>query len=161
MRYNHPIQLIDGVEIRNLKISTTVDQAITGVFKAVLAENSSDVVDIQVCSNGTDWFSLRGYKAENTDTEAVNRVHIYHGLSPDGTKLQFRVLKAGRLAEEEYASLSISSSASGVITIDLSEGFKGKIDNIVSAIEDKVDKIDGKGLSTNDFTDAFYAKFTI
>jgi hypothetical protein len=96
MRYNHPIQLVDGVEIRNLKISTTVDQAITGVFKAVLAENSSDIADIQVCSNGVDWFSLRGYKAENLATEAEGRVPIYEGLSPDGKKLQFRVLKAGK-----------------------------------------------------------------
>ena len=157
MKYNHPIHLVEGVEIRNLKISTTVDQAITGVFKAVLAENSSDVVDIQVCSNGVDWFSLRGYKAENLATEAEGRVPIYEGLSPDGKKLQFRVLKAGKLAEEEYPALSISNT-SGVISIDLSTGFKGKIDNIVSAIEDKVDKVDGKGLSTNDFTDAFYAK---
>lgn len=157
MRYNHPIQLVDGVEIRNLKISTTVDQAITGVFKAILAENSSDVVDIQVCSNGVDWFSLRGYKSENLATEAEGRVPIYEGLSPDGKKLQFRVLKAGKGAEEEYSALSISNT-SGIVSIDLSSGFKGKIDNIVSAIEDKVDKIEGKGLSTNDFTDAFYAK---
>ena len=157
MRYNHGIELVDGVEIRNLKISTTVDQAITGVFKAVLAENSSDIADIQVCSNGTDWFSLRGYKAENLATEAEGRVPIYEGLSPDGKKLQFRVLKPGKLAEEEYPALSISNT-SGVISIDLSSGFKGKIDNIVSDIEDKVDKIDGKGLSTKDFTDAFYAK---
>lgn len=157
MRYNHPIQLVDGVEIRNLKISTTVDQAITGVFKAVLDENSSDVVDIQVCSNGVDWFSLRGYKAENLATEAEGRVPIYEGLSPDGKKLQFRVLKPGKLTEEEYPALSISNT-SGVISIDLSSGFKGKIDDIVSAIEDKVDKVDGKGLSTNDFTDAFYDK---
>ncbi|MDD2192397.1 MAG: hypothetical protein PHO12_07630, partial [Bacteroidales bacterium] len=158
MRYNHPIQLVDGVEIRNLKISTTVDQVITGVFRAVLAENSSDIADIQVCSNGVDWFSLRGYKAENTTTEGEGRVSVYHGLSADGKKLQFRVLKAGKSAEEEYSALSISSNASGIISIDLSEGFKGKIDTIVSDIEDKVDKIEGKGLSTNDFTDAFYAK---
>ena len=157
MRYNHPIQLVDGVEIRNFKISTTVDQVLTGVFKAVLAENSSDIADIQVCSNGTDWFSLRGYKAENLASEAEGRVPIYEGLSPDGKKLQFRVLKAGKSIDEEYPSLSISNT-SGIISIDLSSTFKGKIDDIVSAIEDKVDKVDGKGLSTNDFTDAFYAK---
>ena len=157
MRYTHPIHLIDGIEVRNLKISTTVDQAITGVFKAVLDENSSDVVDIQVCSNGVDWFSLRGYKAENLASEAEGWVPIYEGFSPDGKKLQFRVLKAGKLAEEEYPALSISNT-SGVISIDLSTGFKGKIDTIVSTIEDKVDKVDGKGLSTNDFSDALYDK---
>ena len=40
-----------------------------------------------------DWFSLRGYKAENLASEAEGRVPIYEGLSPDGKKLQFRVLK--------------------------------------------------------------------
>ncbi|MCH5988362.1 hypothetical protein MMA86_25235, partial [Salmonella enterica] len=68
MKYNHHIRLIDGAKIKNFKIGTheELDQVMTGVWKAVAEENSGDIVDIQVCSNGTDWFSLRGYKAQNT-----------------------------------------------------------------------------------------------
>lgn len=55
-------------------------------------------------------------------------------------------------------------SSSGNIAISLSSGYtipkESRLSDIETSLGGKVDKIDGKGLSTNDFTDAFKTKLT-
>lgn len=159
-QFNENIILKSGAYVKNLKISTEVDaeSIIAGVFKAVTDGN--DITDIQVCSNGIDWFSLRGYKAENMASEADGRVPIYEGLTADGKKFQFRVLKAGQEIGESSPSLSISQS-SGVITIDLGAGTKEELAKIKNKVEKefKTGSItDYKVLSDNNFSDALKAR---
>lgn len=162
MEYYSNIVLKGGKEIRNLKISSLVDADILGVIRTVFNTGATEVKDIECCYDGTNWFSLRGYKAQNTYEEIGGNIPILEGLSSDGKSYKFRVLKAGGEAGSE--ALTITNSG-GIITIDLSNGFKDRIDDIEEVISSKVDKELKTGsqsvykvLSDNNFTDLLLAK---
>ena len=163
-KYNNII-LKGGTEIRNLKISRFLDADILGVLKTIYNEGLDEVLDIQCCYDGTNWFSLRGYKAQNTYEEIEGTIiPILDGLSSDGKSYKFRVLKAG--GESGSEALTISNSG-GIITIDLSDSFKDRIDDIEDVLSGKVDKelktdslSDYKVLSDNNFTDFLLAKLS-
>ena len=123
-KYNSVI-LKGGTEVRNLKIGDA-DVDILGVLRTIYNAGNDEVLDIECCYDGTHWFSLRGYKAQNTYEETGSLISILDGLSTDGKTYKFRVLKAGGEAGSE--DLTISNSG-GVITIDLSGSFKDRIDD--------------------------------
>ena len=161
-KYNSVI-LKGGTEVRNLKIGDA-DVDILGVLRTIYNAGNDEVLDIECCYDGTHWFSLRGYKAQNTYEETGSLISILDGLSTDGKTYKFRVLKAGGEAGSE--DLTISNSG-GVITIDLSSSFKDRIDDIEDALSGKVDKELKTGsqsaykvLSDNNFTDYLLAKLS-
>ena len=163
-KFNDNIILQGGAEFRNLKITSTVDADIIGVIRSIFNSGGTEVTDIECCADGTNWFSLRGYKTQNTYEEVGGNIPILDGLSSDGKSYKFRVLKAGGEAGSEYISITNNN---GIITIDLSNGFKDRIDDIETALLGKVSNEFKTGsesiykvLSDNNFTDLLLAKLS-
>ena len=150
-QFHENIELKSGAYVKNLMASTSVDADIMGVIKNVLNDQQTTVEDVQFY-DGASWVSLRGYKSTNTTPEEDGLVKLLEGL--EGNSYKFRVLKAGKSAEE---FMNITQS-NGVITIDLNEAFKTRIATIETALGNRVVKVEGKDLSSNDFTTALKHK---
>lgn len=61
-----------------------------------------------------------------------------------------------RLNENKPDKSDISIDVDGALSLESANPVQNKV--VAEALEDKVDKVEGKGLSTNDFTNAYKAK---
>lgn len=138
--------LKSGSSIENLKGSTAGDPII-GVIKYVIASN-----DYQFY-NGTKWVSMSGFKSANKNADTADTFGVLEGLSTDGATYEFRSIKKG-------SSKITMTNSGGVITIDLGTVAISDITSLQDALDDKVDKVTGKGLSTEDFTTSFKDKLS-
>lgn len=139
-------ELKSGATILNMRAAIDAGAAITAVMKYVSASN-----DYQFY-NGTKWVSMSGFKSANkVIPDTADTFGVLEGLSTDGTTYEFRSIKAGS------SKISISK-AGGIITLDLGTVPISAISGLQAALDNKVDKVAGKGLSTEDLTTALKDK---
>lgn len=85
------------------------------------------------------------------------------------TNFSLYVVKSNKTAQEIGAGSGSSDNTSGIQSVsdefEVNDGIlyvrkipQSKVDGLLKALEGKVDKVEGKGLSTNDFSDELKAK---
>lgn len=141
------VSLKSGSQIINLRAGIDSGAALTAVMKYVSASN-----DYQFY-NGTKWVSMSGFKSENKNADTADTFGVLNGLSTDGTTYEFRSIKKGS------SKITLTQSG-GIITIDLGTVAISDITGLQDALDNKVDKVAGKGLSTEDFTTSLKDKLT-
>lgn len=139
--------LRSGSSIENLKGAIDAGDAIIGVIKYVTASS-----DYQFY-NGTKWVSMSGFKSANKNDDTTDTFGVLEGLSTDGATYEFRSIKKG-------SSKITMTNSDGIITIDLGTVAISDITDLQDALDNKVDKVAGKGLSTEDFTPSLKDKLS-
>ena len=139
--------LKSGSQIQNLKGGIDTGDAIIGVIKYVSASK-----DYQFY-NGTIWVSMSGFTSKNKNVDTADTFGVLEGLSTDGASYEFRSIKKG-------SSKITMTNSGGVITIDLGTVAISDITDLQDALDDKVSKVTGKGLSTEDFTTSLKDKLS-
>ena len=139
--------LKSGSQIQNLKGGIDTGDAIIGVIKYVSASK-----DYQFY-NGTIWVSMSGFTSKNKNVDTADTFGVLEGLSTDGASYEFRSIKKG-------SSKITMTNTGGIITIDLGTVAISDITDLQDALDDKVSKVTGKGLSTEDFTTSLKDKLS-
>lgn len=145
--FSEDVIMKSGSSIENLKGAIDAGDAIIAVMKYVSANND------YVFYNGTKWVSMSGFKSANKNADTADTFGVLEGLSVDGATYEFRSIKKG-------SSKITMTNSGGIITIDLGTVAISDITGLQDALDNKVDKVVGKGLSTEDFTTSLKDKLS-
>ena len=128
--------IAEGAEVNVVKSVKDTDFALSAEGQLQLKDNITTAVN--AVANKVD---KEEGKSLVSDTEIAKLLTVQENAEPNYVKsvdAQFEVNAEGQLSLKELA--------------------QDKITGLIAALEGKVDKIEGKGLSTNDFTDEFVEK---
>ena len=140
------------------------DQTSLDATNQNVSKNASDIValqqDVATKASQADFNALSGTVGENSAAIASHATLIKNNADAIATKASqadFNTLK-GRVDGHDGNIRDINNDLATKATIAALDEVAGQVRENSSALTTKVDKVDGKGLSTNDFTNAYATK---